>query len=230
MRKFEHVKAVMFDLDNTLIVRAMSLAKVAKYAMRFFFPGREEEYPALEALFCRCYISGYDRHEECFYTFKAESGMDEGIAYPLFKKMWDFYYPFCTTRDPGVETVLRLKERGYNVSILTNGPLVQQNAKIDAAGFRPWFSEITVSEAIGVAKPVSIMVDAFGTSQYTNEQLTAAVDKVFDCRPNSIINQLELQKPQYYALAAYGHLGREELGVRWEQTDKAEALLAAIQA
>ncbi|MBQ3879779.1 MAG: HAD family hydrolase [Oscillospiraceae bacterium] len=153
MRKFEHVKAVMFDLDNTLIVRAMSLAKVAKYAMRFFFPGREEEYPALEALFCRCYISGYDRHEECFYTFKAESGMDEGIAYPLFKKMWDFYYPFCTTRDPGVETVLRLKERGYNVSILTNGPLVQQNAKIDAAGFRPWFSEITVSEAIGVAKP-----------------------------------------------------------------------------
>ena len=90
--------------------------------------------------------------------------------------------------------------------------------------------EVQLAYAIGVAKPVSIMVDAFGTSQYTNEQLTAAVDKVFDCRPNSIINQLELQKPQYYALAAYGHLGREELGVRWEQTDKAEALLAAIQA
>ena len=90
--------------------------------------------------------------------------------------------------------------------------------------------EVQLAYAIGVAKPVSIMVDAFGTSQYTNEQLTAAVDKVFDCRPNSIINQLELQKPQYYALAAYGHLGREELGVRWEQTDKTEALLAAIQA
>ncbi|MBQ1838698.1 MAG: methionine adenosyltransferase [Ruminococcus sp.] len=90
--------------------------------------------------------------------------------------------------------------------------------------------EVQLAYAIGVAKPVSIMVDAFGTSQYTHEQLTAAVDKVFDCRPNSIINQLELQKPQYYALAAYGHLGREELGVRWEQTDKAEALLAAIQA
>ena len=90
--------------------------------------------------------------------------------------------------------------------------------------------EVQLAYAIGVAKPVSIMVDAFGTSQYTNEQLTAAVDKVFDCRPNSIINQLELQKPQYYALAAYGHLGREELGVRGEQTDKTEALLAAIQA
>ena len=57
--------------------------------------------------------------------------------------------------------------------------------------------EVQLAYAIGVAKPVSIMVDAFGTSQYTNEQLTAAVDKVFDCRPNSIINQLELQKPQY---------------------------------
>ena len=88
--------------------------------------------------------------------------------------------------------------------------------------------EVQLAYAIGVAKPVSIMVDAFGTSQYTNEQLTAAVDKVFDCRPNSIINQLELQKPQYYDLAAYGHLGREELGVKWEQTDKAEALKAAV--
>ena len=89
--------------------------------------------------------------------------------------------------------------------------------------------EVQLAYAIGVAKPVSIMVDAFGTSQYTNEQLTAAVDKVFDCRPNSIINQLELQKPQYYQLAAYGHMGREDLGVKWEQTDKTEALKAAIK-
>ena len=88
--------------------------------------------------------------------------------------------------------------------------------------------EVQLAYAIGVAKPVSIMVDAFGTSQYTNEQLAAAVDKVFDCRPNAIINQLELQKPQYYDLAAYGHLGREELGVKWEQTDKTEALRAAL--
>ena len=89
--------------------------------------------------------------------------------------------------------------------------------------------EVQLAYAIGVAKPVSIMVDAFGTSKYTNEQLAGAVEKVFDCRPNSIINQLELQKPQYYNVAAYGHLGREELGVKWEQTDKTEALKAAIK-
>ena len=89
--------------------------------------------------------------------------------------------------------------------------------------------EVQLAYAIGVAKPVSIMVEAFGTSKYTNEQLAGAVEKVFDCRPNSIINQLELQKPQYYNVAAYGHLGREELGVKWEQTDKTEALKAAIK-
>ena len=89
--------------------------------------------------------------------------------------------------------------------------------------------EVQLAYAIGVAKPVSIMVDAFGTSAYTNEQLAAAVEKVFDCRPNAIINQLELQKPQYYNLAAYGHMGREELGVKWEQTDKTEQLLEAVK-
>ena len=89
--------------------------------------------------------------------------------------------------------------------------------------------EVQLAYAIGVAKPVSIMVDSFGTSEYTNAQIAAAVDKVFDCRPNSIINQLELQKPQYYQLAAYGHMGREDLGVKWEQTDKTEALKAAIK-
>ena len=88
--------------------------------------------------------------------------------------------------------------------------------------------EVQLAYAIGVAKPVSVMVDTFGTSQYADSQIAEAVNKVFDCRPNSIINQLELQKPQYYDLAAYGHLGREELGVKWEQTDKAEALKAAV--
>ena len=89
--------------------------------------------------------------------------------------------------------------------------------------------EVQLAYAIGVAKPVSVMVDAFGTSKYSNEQLAAAVDKVFDCRPQSIISQLELQKPQYYELAAYGHMGREELGVKWEQTDKTQELLDAIK-
>ncbi len=88
--------------------------------------------------------------------------------------------------------------------------------------------EVQLAYAIGVAKPVSIMVDSFGTSKYTNEQLSAAVAKVFDCRPNSIIEQLKLKKTKYQPLAAYGHMGREELGVMWEKTDKAEALKAAI--
>ena len=79
-----------------------------------------------------------------------------------------------------------------------------------------------------MAKPVSIMVDSFGTSKYTNEQLSNAVAKVFDCRPNSIIEQLQLKKTKYQPLAAYGHMGREELDVMWEKTDKTDALKAAI--
>lgn len=88
--------------------------------------------------------------------------------------------------------------------------------------------EVQLAYAIGVAKPVSIMVDAFGSSSYTNEQLSDAVEKVFDCRPNSIIEQLKLKETKYHPLAAYGHMGREELGVAWEKTDKAQALVKAI--
>lgn len=88
--------------------------------------------------------------------------------------------------------------------------------------------EIQLAYAIGVAKPVSIMVDAFGTSQYSNEQLARAVEKVFDCRPNSIIEQLKLTETKYLPLAAYGHMGREELGVLWEKTDKTDELIKAL--
>lgn len=88
--------------------------------------------------------------------------------------------------------------------------------------------EVQLAYAIGVAKPVSIMVDAFGSSSYTNEQLSEAVEKVFDCRPNSIINQLNLKDTKYRPLAAYGHMGREELSVAWEKTDKAQELVKAI--
>ncbi len=90
-------------------------------------------------------------------------------------------------------------------------------------------AEVQLAYAIGVAHPVSVMVDTFGTSEYTNEQISNAVSKVFDCRPNSIINQLKLRETKYLPLAAYGHMGREELGVMWEKTDKAEALKAVIQ-
>lgn len=88
--------------------------------------------------------------------------------------------------------------------------------------------EIQLAYAIGVAKPVSVMVDTFGTSKYTNEQLAKAVEKVFDCRPNSIISQLKLKETKYLPLAAYGHMGREELGVEWEKTNKIEDLKKAL--
>lgn len=88
--------------------------------------------------------------------------------------------------------------------------------------------EVQLAYAIGVAKPVSIMVDTFGTSEYTNDQLAKAVEKVFDCRPNSIIRQLKLTETKYLPLAAYGHMGREELGVSWEKADKVEELKKAL--
>ena len=88
--------------------------------------------------------------------------------------------------------------------------------------------EVELAYAIGVAKPVSVLVETFGTGKYSDEQISEAVNKVFDLRPASIIQMLDLRKPQYKALAAYGHMGREDLGVAWEKTDKAEALKAAI--
>ncbi|MBQ8124004.1 MAG: methionine adenosyltransferase, partial [Ruminococcus sp.] len=88
--------------------------------------------------------------------------------------------------------------------------------------------EVQLSYAIGVAKPISILVDTFGTGKVDEEKLSAAVDKVFDLRPAAIIKMLDLRKPQYRKLAAYGHMGREDLGVAWEKTDKAEAIKAAL--
>lgn len=89
--------------------------------------------------------------------------------------------------------------------------------------------EVQLAYAIGVAKPVSVMTDSFGTSAYTNEQIAEAVKKVFDCRPCSIIEELKLRETKYLPLAAYGHLGREELDVAWEKTDRTEDLIKTIQ-
>ena len=88
--------------------------------------------------------------------------------------------------------------------------------------------EIQLAYAIGVAEPVSIMVETFGTGVVGDDVLEKAVEKVFDLRPAAIIEQLDLRKPIYTQLAAYGHMGREELGVKWENTDKVEALKAAV--
>ncbi len=89
--------------------------------------------------------------------------------------------------------------------------------------------EVQLAYAIGVAHPVSIMVDTFGTGKVSDEKLAEAVEKVFDLRPAAIIHDLDLRKPQYRKLASYGHMGREELGVSWEKTDRADALLAAVK-
>jgi S-adenosylmethionine synthetase len=89
--------------------------------------------------------------------------------------------------------------------------------------------QIQIAYAIGVAHPVSVLVETFGTGIVSDAKLEEAVLKVFDLRPAAIIRDLDLQKPIYRRLAAYGHMGRTDLGVRWEDTDKTSALLAAVR-
>ena len=86
--------------------------------------------------------------------------------------------------------------------------------------------EIELAYAIGVAKPVSVMVDTFGTGKYPDEEIAKAVNAVFDLRPAKIIEMLDLRRPIYKELAAYGHVGREDLNVKWEQTDRVDELCA----
>ena len=88
--------------------------------------------------------------------------------------------------------------------------------------------EVQIAYAIGVARPVSIFVDTFGTGVVPDERLAQAIEQVFDLRPAAIIRRLDLRKPIYRKLAAYGHMGREDLGVSWEKTDRAEELKAAL--
>ena len=89
--------------------------------------------------------------------------------------------------------------------------------------------EVQLAYAIGVAHPVSIMVDTFGTATVDEDKIEHAIEKVFDLRPHAIIKQLDLRKPIYKNLAAYGHMGREDLGVSWEKLDKVEELKVAIK-
>ena len=89
--------------------------------------------------------------------------------------------------------------------------------------------EIQLAYAIGIANPVSINVNTFGTGRVADSVLDAAVEEVFDLRPAAIIKMLDLRRPIYRQLAAYGHFGREELGVAWEKTDRTDALKAAVE-
>ena len=88
--------------------------------------------------------------------------------------------------------------------------------------------QVQLAYAIGVARPVSVLVETFGTGVVSDEKLEEAVEKVFDLRPTAIIRDLDLRRPIYRQLAAYGHMGREDLGVRWEATDRVVALKAAL--
>ena len=88
--------------------------------------------------------------------------------------------------------------------------------------------QVQLAYAIGVANPVSVNVTTFGTGTAPDSELERAIGEVFDLRPAAIIRDLELKKPQYRRLAAYGHMGREDLGVAWEKTDRVDALRAAL--
>ena len=88
--------------------------------------------------------------------------------------------------------------------------------------------EVQLAYAIGVAKPVSVLVDTFGTGTVADDKLAEAVQKVFALTPNGIIKMLDLRKPQYRKLAAYGHMGRTDLAVAWEKCDRVDALKAAL--
>lgn len=90
--------------------------------------------------------------------------------------------------------------------------------------------EVQIAYAIGVAKPVSVLVDTFGTAKCDEHKLVEAVNKCFDLRPAAIIEMLDLRRPIYSKLSAYGHLGREDVGVVWEKTDRAELLKKTVEA
>ena len=88
--------------------------------------------------------------------------------------------------------------------------------------------QVQLAYAIGVARPVSVRVDTFGTGTVSDAALEAAVDKVFDLRPTAIINRLDLRRPIYRQTAAYGHFGRTDIDLPWEHTDMVDALKAAL--
>ena len=90
--------------------------------------------------------------------------------------------------------------------------------------------EVQLAYAIGVAKPVSVRVDTFGTGKVSEEAIEKALVKLVDLRPAAIIARFDLRKPIYKNLAAYGHMGREDLGVKFEKTDIAEQLKELVKA
>ena len=89
--------------------------------------------------------------------------------------------------------------------------------------------EVQIAYAIGVAKPVSVMIDTFGTAKVDESAIEEKILALVDLRPAAIIKRFDLRRPIYCQLAAYGHMGREDLGVNWEKTDRVDALKAAVE-
>ena len=106
------------------------------------------------------------------------------------------------------------------------GKGVRQGSILSPCLFNLHAEYIQIAYAIGIASPVSVMIDTFGTAVCDEEKISAAVSKLVDLRPAAIINKFDLRKPIYKELAAYGHMGREELGVKWEVCDIADELNA----
>ena len=88
--------------------------------------------------------------------------------------------------------------------------------------------EIQLAYGIGIAHPISVFIDTFGTGKYPNVELVSAIEKVFDMRPSAIIEQFDLRTPIYQAFSTYGHMGREDLEAKWEQLDKVDALKSVL--
>ena len=88
--------------------------------------------------------------------------------------------------------------------------------------------EVEIGYAIGVAKPVSVSVETFGTGKIDDEKIEAIIDKVFDLRPAAIIDALDLRRPIYKQTAAYGHFGRTDIDLTWEHLDKVDEIKALI--
>jgi len=88
---------------------------------------------------------------------------------------------------------------------------------------------VGVAYAIGIAEPVSLSVDTFNTSSVSEERILACINKVFDFTPLNILNELKLKEVKYQKLASYGHIGRSDIDVPWEHTDKRDALIKALK-
>ena len=110
---------------------------------------------------------------------------------------------------------------------IQSGPAAVARAHVAAAGLAER-CEIQVAYAIGVARPVSVLVDTFGTAKVAEEKIADALNRHFDLRPAAIIERFGLRRPIYSKLAAYGHMGREDLDAPWERRDLAEILKAEL--